>query len=654
MKKLFFIFLFIIIIVGGIIVYLNFFTIKISPIFILPSNTMIIAECENPLLSWNKFVKNPLWRYFKKNETFKNLDQTISNFDSLINKNKFISKFLLTRNFTISVIHENEVEKTLYIVDLRNIARLFKIEKIIKNLYLKDLQLSFNTLNGYSYYEIYDNKGTLLMSMSIIENLLVFSKDNQFLKKVVKQYKTLKLSKDNDFIEVYDKVKNKGLLKLTINNSVLKKYLEKKLIDKSIYDFINSFSFSTINLLLEKDGSFYFDGLMNFKNDNVKTFYSNFKNIKGGKHTTLEVIPDQFASFALLGIESGEKFFELLRTNNNDIENSITKLEKFLDVDINKTIIDWIDDEICILQTKPSDFGKNNEIAILIKSKNKNEAKNGLDIIKKQVKKKTPLKFNELSYKNYSISYLHIPFLLKVLFGKIFEKIEKPYYTIINDFVVFSNHPQTLLNLIDDYESKKIIMNDEKSNKFLKNFPSKSILLLHIKPNIFIHYLKNYLSPEIYKNVISNKYYFECFSDIGLSAAHDKKFLNVFIYFKFDSSGIVKYNKIKKYEAKNLDTIKTIDSIYIEDEDISMTEQELDVYEDQKIHKEFYDNGNLKLIYKMKRGKRNGLYVEYYEDGKTKIKGKYKDDLKTGEWKYYNENGELIEKKYFKEGIPIE
>ena len=38
--------------------------------------------------------------------------------------------------------------------------------------------------------------------------------------------------------------------------------------------------------------------------------------------------------------------------------------------------------------------------------------------------------------------------------GDFFGKIEKPYYTIIDDYVIFSNHPQTIKNIIDDYSNE--------------------------------------------------------------------------------------------------------------------------------------------------------------------------------------------------------
>jgi len=652
MKKFLFFFLLIILIVTGITIYFSFFSRKISPTYILPENTMLIAEFENPYITWNKFIKNPLWKYLKNNISLAAFDKNISQYDTLIQKNKFLARFLLSRSFTFSIVYENGKEKLLYIFDFKGLARLLKFDKIIKKLYLKDFNLKSESLNDYAFYEIYDNKGKLLTSAATIENLIVISEDNQLLKKIIKQLSKTSISVREDFNIVYDKLKNKGLLKLTINNFIFKKYLENNLVDKNIIDFINSFSFTSINVSLENDGSLFLNGIMNFRNDNdINTFYSNFKYIKGGKHNTLNIIPQKFSSFVLMGIENGNSFFDIIKQNNKEVEQSIKQLEKFLNIDIKKNFIDWIDDEICLLQTSPSNLGKNNELTIIIKASNINYAIKGLESIKKQVKKNTPLKFKELKYKDYTISYLHVPFLLKLLFGKFFEKLEKPFYTIIDNYVIFSNSPQTLVNLIDSYENEKSIVKDPRTREFLNNFPSKSLFLIYLKPMIFVYNLKNLLSNEKYRIITENKAYYKCFTDVGLSVTHNKKLIGIYMHFKFDSTYID--FKPEKYEIKNLDTVLEDNQYIYESTDISMTEEEAKFYEDENVHKEFYQNGNIKIYYKIKKGKKNGEYLEFYEDGTIKTKGKYKNDLMTGEWKFYNKNGELIEKKEYKEGIPI-
>lgn len=91
-------------------------------------------------------------------------------------------------------------------------------------------------------------------------------------------------------------------------------------------------------------------------------------------------------------------------------------------------------------------------------------------------------------------------------------------------------------------------------------------------------------------------------------------------------------------------------------------------------YKEFYDNGSIKVLGRIKNGKRvgkwsawfksgelqselaykngleHGIYQVYHENGNTKILGRYIDGKPAGEWQFFNEDGSLAQsKKYEKE-----
>ena len=45
----------------------------------------------------------------------------------------------------------------------------------------------------------------------------------------------------------------------------------------------------------------------------------------------------------------------------------------------------------------------------------------------------------------------------RLFFGKLFDKFEKPYYTYVDDYVVFSNKAASLLSFVEDYEQKNLL-----------------------------------------------------------------------------------------------------------------------------------------------------------------------------------------------------
>ena len=58
-------------------------------------------------------------------------------------------------------------------------------------------------------------------------------------------------------------------------------------------------------------------------------------------------------------------------------------------------------------------------------------------------------------------------------------------------------------------------------------------------------------------------------------------------------------------------------------------------------HKEYYENGQLKLVGFIEDGKRTGEWKSYHKNSQLASIGKAKHGKQTGEWKNYHENGQL-------------
>ncbi len=56
---------------------------------------------------------------------------------------------------------------------------------------------------------------------------------------------------------------------------------------------------------------------------------------------------------------------------------------------------------------------------------------------------------------------------------------------------------------------------------------------------------------------------------------------------------------------------------------------------------EFYDNGNTKLTYSLRDGKKHGEAISYYPTGDVESEGMFYRGQFDGEWKFYYESGDL-------------
>jgi antitoxin component YwqK of YwqJK toxin-antitoxin module len=290
---------------------------------------------------------------------------------------------------------------------------------------------------------------------------------------------------------------------------------------------------------------------------------------------------------------------------------------------------------------------------VVIKAKNRNMAEKNLDYINSQIRKNTPVKFKEVDYKGYIINYLHIPGFFRMILGKLLERLEKPYYTIIDRYVIFSNHPQTLKGIIDDYESGNTLANSVEFHNFSKNFSSKSSVFLYIQTPLFLNNLKEFASPVAWQGLQKNKEYINAFPQIGFQVNTADDLLKLELAAQFFES--VEDFAPVRYEIEAIEPLPTDLVASVRNSDSSGLSGESETRESKIIvddldagrHDEYYENGQIKLTVGLKNGLKHGNFKEYYENGTLKVRGRYKDDMKTGKWSYYNDKGELMDEKEY-------
>ncbi len=229
-----------------------------------------------------------------------------------------------------------------------------------------------------------------------------------------------------------------------------------------------------------------------------------------------------------LGFDSFSEFMEnfedLMKETNEDWEeyqSNIEKVEKYLKINLKENFYGWVDDELAFIQTQPGRLGKDNEFALVMKAKSGEEASENLKYISDQIRKKTPVKFKGVKYKGYEINFLSVKGFFKMMLGSMFSKLEKPYFTVIDDYVVFSNHPQTIKSIIDDYEAEKTLANLEDFKKFKSEFKDKSNVFVYMQMPVLHDNLKGFVSLETWRDLQKNKDYVVCFSHVGFQLTKD-------------------------------------------------------------------------------------------------------------------------------------
>lgn len=620
---------------------------------LVPPNAVLLVETNDPLLAWDKIIHSEAWEHLSSNELLSEISTDIVSYDSLVNSSKFLMKLIGEKPVLISQ-HPigNGKYDLLYIIEVGKIGNYNKPEKLLKSVLGNEYEVTSRDYNGNKIAEILSKEAGEYYFISLIEGKLLFSFEPKLIEASIVASEEMIVGRDRKFTNVYSKVSSSGLISFFINHNNLGPLLKSFSSDaKSDFSRNMHFKYSGISFNIEEDGMITLDGYTSLS-DTLAHLYHNILRNGDLELASAPVIPDRLASLAKVNFINAQDYFyasikALGEEEFDSYQDNLKEIESKFKINLEENFFSWMDRELVFLQTKPSNLGRDNEFAVVLHAKDSLKAAENLDFLWKQIKRNSPVKVKSVDYKSFQIDYIAFPGFLKMLFGKLLNKIEKPYFTQIADNVIISNHPQTLKNLIDDYLAGKTLGSSLDYYNFMKEFDTKTSFFSYFEPPVLYHNLKGFLSAESWQNFSKNKEYFTCFNQAGMQASLDNELIHYVLKAQYQPE-IAKWEKQHYYS-------KEITSLFNQPEPSEETlaqepsEKEVDTIPtiilhslDFKKQEEFFDDGTLKQLVEIKDGKKHGDYRLYYANGQVKIRGSFDMDQPSGKWKYYTEDGELI------------
>ena len=662
MKKIIRFIIYLIIIAGILFgAYSYFFSGKSSyrSIYLVPENAALLVESDAIFDAWSKIIHSNAWKTVSHIEALTGLDHEIQSLDSLLNKKMFLLRALGHRKVMMS-IHEYSPGKYdyLYIVNVGKLTRLRNPEKILSSLLGKEYPVTKRMYNGQTIYELFEQKSGKMYTFCFVHEKLVFSANYLLTEASLDEQDKMTLGRDLQFTNVMKRISGRGLFNVYLCYRYFPSYLESVMgkTPESISDLRNELTYSAFSFSINTEGLIELEGYTGV-NDSVTSFYSSALETGAGGLQSLEVVPARVASMVKISIENAPEYFKnsLNKLDPEEYRNymeALQKLEKKFKISVNDNILSWIDDEIVLLQTQPSNLGQSNEFAAVIKARNKRLPKENLDYICRQIKRNSPVKIKTVPYGDYTISYISFPGLIKLLFGRMLDKIEKPYYTQINEYVIFSNHPQTLKNIIDDYVSGNTLANSIRYTDFARQFSKRSSAFTYVDIPVIYNNLKTLVGAQTWQKLDKNKPYVTHFPQAGIEIDNKDNLLHLSMKAKYSETGD-DFSRVH-YDADSFLRLFSFNEpasparpLWYEPEIV------INDLDDKKISVD-YEEGGVHYEAEFKNGLKHGLFKEYYPDGSLKVHGKFKNDLPEGTWKFYDEKGNLIEEKVFDPGTENE
>ncbi len=626
---------------------------NLQSIYLIPKDAVFILESQQPVESWKKVTQSDAWRHLGNNETFAALTRSIQKVDTVFNNHNRLFEFFDGRSLFISVHMVSPKDYGIfYVLDLKRIAKLQLLKTYLSTLLNEDYTMSKRQYHGHEILELYDRIDRETIYLAFIKNQLVASHTHSLVEASIDQYGEPVLGRELQFLEINRKVGFKNLFRLYVQHGYLDDYA-KRFTDKPapwISRASGSFMFSGFHFDLDPSSTLIAQGYTNIDAD--KEFYLEALQRSGRAGRSIpQIAPQRTALYISYGFDSFGEFhrnFEKIQQRDPNRFASYSKgkeqIENLLKIDIRENFVSWIGDEIALLQIQSRISKGKNELALVIKANDPKRAQMELDFVVDQVRRKTPVKFKAVDYKGRQINYLSIKGFFKILFGGRFDELDKPYFTRLGDYVVFSDDPNALKSMIDDVDAGQTLSTSGEFRDFEQKFDDESTIFVYGNVPLFYDNLYAMADPMTQVEMDSNKDYIVCFPQFGFQL-NPREAL-------FESRLAINYRAPEQLQGigprkpmpsqgptpgePKADPEAVFDLGPIYPSDLNA-----------KSFRKNYPNGSLRFELGLKDGLKHGSYIEYHPNGQRKISGRFREDRQVGVWRYFDPEGKQIFRKRF-------
>lgn len=625
---------------------------NIQQIYLVPEDAAFIIQSSAPIDDWEKFSGSETWQCLKKAKSFEEVTKSVATLDSVVKSNKVLLSLVGKRDMLIS-IHKTRATDWdfLIIVDMQKASKMDLLKDQVETiLMMTDFTVTNRMHNGINILEMRDPETRNVFYTAFVDNHLVGSYTSNLVEAAIDSRNKPKIGLDHAFVETEKLVSGKGLVRLFINYERFPQFMTIYLGARNEYVDLFSHSMDFAGLYLNTDKDKIEVKGYTLRKDSADPYVTALLNSGKHKMKAHEILSGRTALYTNIGFDNPVTFVKELENALSvhdkqlfdSYQSSRKKIEGLFGISLEENFLSWMSGEFAITQSEPGLLGHDPELILAIRAKNMKDARKNMELIEKKIKRRTPVKIKTVTYKDFDINYVEMKGFFRLFFGGVFNKFEKPYYTYVDDYVVFSNKASSLLSFVEDYEQKNLLKNNKGFKNALSYFNSSSTIFLYTDVHKFYSQLKPMMNVATWSEIQSNKDVLYSFPYWTMQVTGDSQ-----------SASLQYVMDYSPYQSEIVDVVD--DEADEESDEDAITEKEqlselkqfyVEKFEGNVL-REFYPEGALKSESEVKDGKRHGRYREYYENGNLKLRGKYSNNKPKGTWKYYTDEGKFERKEKF-------
>jgi hypothetical protein len=636
--------------------------VSVDAFSLIPSDAIYCIVTSRPIESWKEISGSNVWTHLQQNAYFAELTASANSLDSLIRDNDVLFDLIGSRALMVSAHMTGSKEYDfLFLTELSEASGIQFIKEYLNTFSAAGYSFRKEKYGDDDIIALQNLSDNSILFLSLTSNYLVASYTRKIITDALDYYHSNSQATREFFIRQEADLDNTGVVQVYMNYTKLPQFMSSysdgsneyvRRLSQTLQS--STLSFTVDNELISATGHTYV-------NDSVESYLKTLSLSGKAPSEITAIAPVRTAFFLGLGFSTFQQFFENFKKNlQQDVseyksyEENLLQMEKFLHIKLQENIINWIGDEVAILELQSSGKGLDNETALILKADNIEAARKNLIHIEKMIRRRTPVKFKTVDHKGYTINYLHMKGLFKILLGKFFARYDKPYYTIVNNFVIFSNHPQTLKSIIDDYLNKNTLSRSDEFRDFRKKFEDESSVLVYLNTPVLFNTMKKLADASTRASMENNKEYIVCFRQVAFQLVPEEGGFKTFLAEQF-----VAPQPVIKPEPAFADIGVEFDSVVENDVEVIDNATSTDDVDPMELpyiyaknlnassYTEYFPDSVVHFRVELKNGFKDGEFVEYYESGEVKMKGRFKRDKRDGTWRLFSEKGDLVMKRNY-------
>lgn len=385
-------------------------------------------------------------------------------------------------------------------------------------------------------------------------NIFAFSFSNILIEDVIRQLNSKTSLLDNaDFAQLLGTSGEVPDGNIFLNHQkfpILIAQLLNQSFNTTILEAKNYASWSALDVSL-KSNSLMLNGFT-LANEKKPYFLSLFKNqtksIGTQKINVATLIPKNTALLYYYSFSNAKQFFQdrklwLKQTNNFFKYNQFTNdLITTYGIDIEEELMSIVGSELSYIITEPVNDTITINQFIIFQTQDKDQAKENLSSIQQKLNN---IPTESIVFNDYEINQLNIDELFTPLFGKPFSNFKQPFYTIINDYVIFGTSESSVKNFIANYVSGKTLNKDINFQLFSDQLSSNASIFIYNNIARSVYLYKKFSTDELVKTINKKKDFLRKFEAIAFQVNPAKNNL-------FYNNIYLKYNPVYKQDTRSL------------------------------------------------------------------------------------------------------